>query len=439
MSKKLSWLDQFAQEQAKKEAMKRTASTKKVASEIIVNPEDVPGAEEGKTVEFNGETFTVKNANYSDEMGPGVVLEKSAAYEGLEQDPMGMAMGQSANGIDTPSNQGQQYSRTNPGDIYQTYTNDEDAEYGQSSAAATEQEIAGEDSVDRTTVPGKFTKSPGLGGGAVAPTPAVDAAPVGGEVAPTPEATEAPVEEDQDLVEVGVDVDENGEDLTEEPAAEETTEDAPAEDTEVPAEGEDKEENRVLARVKAKKAEKTAKTTKVSALNSRIITIASNVTDAITAETEEVLEDAEEAIKKSVPARFAKKALAMLETKLEKEGIEALFDKKVKREALKRTAGEEMKEDELEEVVASVVDAVVAEMEEVLKDADEEMDTEKGNVVAEGEDGVEVEAKIKSIVERKLHAKGIYARFARTAKKTASKKAPAKTVAQKIRDARRKK
>lgn len=174
---------------------------------------------------------------------------------------------------------------------------------------------------------------------------------------------------------------------------------------------------------------------KISAMNNRIINLASDVADAVVAEAEEVLEDAEKVIKEFVPARFVNKTLASIETKLEKEGIEALFDKTVTRQALKATASEEVTAEELDELIDEIISAIVEELEEVLKDADEVMDEETSKITAseDTEDDLEIERKLKSIVERKLHAKGIYSRFARTA---SSKKKV--SIADKIRAARKK-
>lgn len=174
---------------------------------------------------------------------------------------------------------------------------------------------------------------------------------------------------------------------------------------------------------------------KISAMNTRIINLAGNVTDAVVAETEEILEDAEKVVKEFVPARFVNKTLASIETKLEKEGIEALFDKAVTRQALKATASEEATPEEIDELVKEIVDAIVEELEDVLKEADEVMDEETSKLASaeEVEEDLEIESKLKSIVERKLHAKGIYSRFARSGKVV--KKA---SIADKIRAARKK-
>lgn len=405
--KKLNWLDKFAQEQFSKEQMKKEASLKKVADQIIVSPEDVPGATNGAEVQLNGETFKVVDANFSDEIGQGVVLEKVAAYEGLEQDPMGMAMGVPATSV-SPQPAGQEYARTDMNTTQQTYTNEEDAQYGQSSAPATEQQVAGENAVDRTTVPGRYTPSPDMNTAPVAPI----ADPNGVQVAPV---VEAPVVEEPALDAPVEEV------PTEEVPVEEVTEEVPVEETE-------EKENKILSALR-KSMPKKAKTTRTSA-NAKIINLAGNVTATIIAEVEDVLEDAEEAVKAFVPAHLASKALTALENALDEEGVEVEFEK-VTSETLNRTAGEEVSEDEIEEVVKKVAEAVTNELEEVLKDADDVMDTERATLAEGEEDLFEMEAKLKAMVERKLHAKGIYVRFARTA-------APVKkTIAQRIRDARR--
>jgi hypothetical protein len=156
MTKKLNWLDKFAEEQ-----MKKIASLKKKAEgteDVIVNPEDVPGATDGETVEYNGETFEVINANYSDEFGPGVVLRSASVYDDLAGDPMAVSMGV-PNGTVTPGLKSQEYARSEMNTTQQTYTFDEDAQWGSSSVQATEQQIASDNAIDRTTVPGKFTPS----------------------------------------------------------------------------------------------------------------------------------------------------------------------------------------------------------------------------------------------------------------------------------------
>lgn len=245
MTKKLNWLDKFAEEQAAK--MQKVASTTKVAEdqEVIVSPEDVPGAADGAVVEFNGEKFEVINANYSDDYGPGVVL-KAAAYEGLEQDPMGMSMGVPASSV-SPAPAGQEYARNEGNPTQQTYTNDEDAQWGSSSVPATEQQIAAEDSVDRTTVPGKFTPSPELAGGStVSPEGVIQSVPAQPAVQNTPIQNAQPVAQNVPVQP----------EVQEVPVQETSEQDAPVQNAE-PAEGEEEDKepkvaNRILARILAK-------------------------------------------------------------------------------------------------------------------------------------------------------------------------------------------
>lgn len=152
----------------------------------------------------------------------------------------------------------------------------------------------------------------------------------------------------------------------------------------------------------------------------KILKKAEILSKAIEAETEEILEDAEKAIKASVPASSTSESLAKVEKLLENEGIEALFEKKVPKIAMKRTAGEKLSKEEIEELAKKIAKAVVDEMEDVLKDADDVMDEE---VATTPDEMAEVEGKLKSVLERKLAEKGIYSKFARNSKpaKVASK------------------
>lgn len=169
----------------------------------------------------------------------------------------------------------------------------------------------------------------------------------------------------------------------------------------------------------------------VSTINAEILKVAEQISKAIELEANEILEDAETVVKKFVPARLVKRTLAKLEEKVENEGVEALFEKSVTREALKATASDAATDAELDEVIDEIVKAIIEELEDVLKDADEVADEEVQKIAEElGTDSVEVEAKLKGVLERKLHAKGIYSRFARTATKK-------QTIAEKIRDARK--
>jgi hypothetical protein len=249
MQKKSNWLDQFAEQLAKNEKMNKTASLNKKAKQIIVDcGEEFDGVEPGSEVTYKNQAYKLIDANFEDELGRGVVLEALAEVvtAGLEEevpaeepavepaveeiapatgdatDPMTMEMG----GQVAPSaGAGQEYHYTNPGDVYHIEVRDTSEVQGfQGAAAATEQQIAQENSVDRTTVDGRYNRifdrmmSDFQAGGMPA-----EEAPAVEEEAPVVEE-EAPVEE-QAVEEVPA-----TEVPAEEPAAEEVAEDGAAEE-----------------------------------------------------------------------------------------------------------------------------------------------------------------------------------------------------------------
>lgn len=142
------------------------------------------------------------------------------------------------------------------------------------------------------------------------------------------------------------------------------------------------------------------------------------ISKAIELEAEDILEDAELAVKETVPACNVTAALNHIEQKLASEGVEALFQKKVSKVAMNKTASEALSDKEVKELADLIVDAIVEEFEEILEEADEVCDEEVNGL---GEDVVEVESKLKSVLERKLAAKGINAKFARNKKSTATR------------------
>ena len=147
------------------------------------------------------------------------------------------------------------------------------------------------------------------------------------------------------------------------------------------------------------------------------------ISKAIELEAEEILEDAELAVREAVPACNVAKALQYVEEKLANEGIEALFQKKVSKIAMKKTASEALSDKEVKEIADMIVDAIVEEFEEILEEADLICDE---NVAELGEDSLETESKLKSVLERKLAGKGIYAQFARNQKPVEKKSAAVK-------------
>ena len=163
---------------------------------------------------------------------------------------------------------------------------------------------------------------------------------------------------------------------------------------------------------------------KLTELNANILKIAGRVSKAIEEETEEVLEHAEQAVRHYVPARYVKRTLAAIEDKLDDEGVEVEFDKRVSRSALTATAGEGVTKEELDEIADKFAKAVIDELEEMLADGDEVMDEEVDGVADDDDDAVvNIEAKLKGVVERKLAAMGLRVGFARTAAaKVAAKK-----------------
>lgn len=158
-----------------------------------------------------------------------------------------------------------------------------------------------------------------------------------------------------------------------------------------------------------------------------ILKKAEMISKAVEAEAEEILEDAEKAIKECVPACDVHKALLAVEQELNNEGVEALFQKSTSKVAMKRTAGEALSADELKELVKKITKAIVEEFEDVLKDTDEVCDDEVKSL-KDAEDIIEVEGKLKGLLEKKLADKGIYTKLARNAKATKVAKKVAKKV-----------
>lgn len=152
----------------------------------------------------------------------------------------------------------------------------------------------------------------------------------------------------------------------------------------------------------------------IVAQNKKVLAMASKMSKAIELEAEEVLLHAEEVIKKFIPARYVKSALTKIEKALEKEGMEVVFDKTVTREALRKTAKQAVEAKEIYEVINQVTAAVVAEIEDVLKDVDEVADETTAKF--HNDLRLEAEAKLKSSVERSMASKGIYFKLARVNK-----------------------
>ena len=178
------------------------------------------------------------------------------------------------------------------------------------------------------------------------------------------------------------------------------------------------------------------------------------ISKAVEEEAEEILEDTEMAVKAICKASDQPKVLRRIEKALEDEGVEAVFQKKVSKVALKKTAEvEPMSEEEVKELVNNVVDAVVSEFEETLKDADDVCEETLKEVFEEDEENMEpeemqqLEARLKRTIERKLASSGIYSRMSRNhvakkpakVAKKASKAKQAENILKQYRKARKSK
>lgn len=343
MSKKISWLDKFAEEQAGK--MEKTASsdtkTDDVIEQIILNREDIPNVEQDSIVEYKSVQYRVVNANYQDEKGEGLLLEKV-------------------------SMKAPERAMVDPGNIYHIEVRDTvEEDKFREEAQKTEQQIASENAVDRTTPEGRYKKINPLLQRAVGLVNQED------EVEGDTEVVEGNTENQND------DVDE-----------------------------------------KTAKANQLAKRKKQAILNKKLLVSAKRVSSALEEEVEEILEHAEEVIKTTVPGIYVKASLVKLENILEKEGIEAKFDTRITRDYLRKTSSYKYDDDVLDEFIDLVANATVDELEDVLKDTDEYVDEYVNENIAKFQnDGFEVEAKIKNIIEKELSAKGVYFKLARNKSK----------------------
>ena len=143
------------------------------------------------------------------------------------------------------------------------------------------------------------------------------------------------------------------------------------------------------------------------------------IATAMEQEAEEILLDPERAVKASCSVKDHAKALTRLESLLAAEGIEACFDKRVSRTAMKKTAEEDelLSRPEVETLVKNVVDAVVDEFEDSLKEADKVCEDELKKEFKDEENDVdsiqEVESALKKTIENRLANIGIHAKLSR--------------------------
>ena len=152
--KKIEWLDNFAESFAKSVKMEKKASKNLERQSIIVDKSVVKEAKLGDVIEYDNKFYKVADLDYVDEKGEGAVLDEvdsANPYEGIENDPMSVSMGTNAAPFEGQI-KSQEYSRTNPGDVY----NVEVPENYEQAAEETAKQIEKERATDRTTVPGYF-------------------------------------------------------------------------------------------------------------------------------------------------------------------------------------------------------------------------------------------------------------------------------------------
>lgn len=148
-----------------------------------------------------------------------------------------------------------------------------------------------------------------------------------------------------------------------------------------------------------------------TAKNQQILKIASKIARAMEDETEAILLDTEALVKKYFPARYTKSALKKIEASLDDNGIEAAFDKTVEKEAFKRTASVAPTARELHEACDHIAKASLDEMEAMLKDANEVVNSVLNKFAAA--ERPEIEAKLKNLIESNFRRNGVYFKFDR--------------------------
>lgn len=85
---------------------------------------------------------------------------------------------------------------------------------------------------------------------------------------------------------------------------------------------------------------------------------------------EKILLDAENVVKEHFPARYVSASLTRLRVILKNEGIMSNFDKRVSREALRRTASMQCSKEDCDEAIGEIAKAIVAETNAVLDQCD---------------------------------------------------------------------
>ena len=154
MTRKIEWLDNFAESFAKSVKMEKRASRLEKQS-IIVDRSVVKEAKLGDVIKYENKFYKVADLDFVDEKGEGAVLDEvdsTSPYAGIEDDPMSVSMGTDAAPF-AGQQKPQEYSRVDPGDVY----NIDVPENYEQAAEETARQIEQDKSVDRSTVPGHYT------------------------------------------------------------------------------------------------------------------------------------------------------------------------------------------------------------------------------------------------------------------------------------------
>ena len=125
----------------------------------------------------------------------------------------------------------------------------------------------------------------------------------------------------------------------------------------------------------SKKAEKVTVAKKETIARRQVMAKATSVyserlAKKLDSRMEKILFDLESLVKEYFPARYVSASLTKIQKELIKEGISCTFDKRVTKEAIKKTAKSDITCDECDEAVKELVKAVVAETEDTLDSCD---------------------------------------------------------------------
>ena len=148
MSKKISWLDNFAE--SYKKGINKTASAKK-GEEIILDRNSVKGAKLGDKVKLNNKMYRIADLDFEDEKGPGVVAEEIPMSLDSAEDPMAMEMGTPAHGtMENKCTVAPERAYTDAGNVFDLDVREQEQAKFESEANETAQHMQSEQSVDRT-------------------------------------------------------------------------------------------------------------------------------------------------------------------------------------------------------------------------------------------------------------------------------------------------